>query len=365
MSTVAEKQPITFQNSLNRDFTSELHKRVNSYLKTKKNGRYANGWMVFKTIFMLSFYFIPYFIYVSGAVTQYWVYLILVAIQGVATAGIGLSIMHDANHGAYSRKKWVNNFLGYTLNLVGGNATNWKIQHNIMHHTYTNIAGHDEDISPRPILRFSPHSKRLPMHKYQFIYAWFLYGLMTFTWVLFKDFKQLLGYTKSGILAKQTDEKKAWAWLIFTKVIYLTYVLVIPILVLPFAAWQVFLGFFLAHYIAGFILGIIFQPAHVMEENEFPLPEEGGKIEDNWSVHQLKTTINFAQKNRVLSWYVGGLNYQVEHHLFPNVCHIHYREISGIVQKTAKEFNLPYKSIPTFRQALISHGRMLYKLGRV
>lgn len=358
-------ETIKFTNSQNRDFTSQLNKRVNEYLKTKKYGRYANEYMVLKTVFMLSLYFVPYAIYMSGAVTQLWVFLLLALVQGLGMAGIGLSIMHDANHGAYSRKKWVNKVMGYTLNLVGGNATNWKIQHNVMHHTFTNIAGHDEDISPRPILRFSPHSKKLKLHKYQFIYAWLLYGLMTITWISFKDFKQLQGYTSTGILAKQENEKKAWAWLIFTKVVYFGYALVLPILFTPFAWYQVLLAFFITHYIAGFLLGIIFQPAHVMEENEFPLPSEEGKIDDNWSVHQLKTTINFANNNRILSWYVGGLNYQVEHHLFPNICHVHYRKISKIVKQTAEEFGLPYKSIPTFRGALLSHGRMLYKLGRI
>lgn len=353
-----------FNNSAEREFSQVLTRRVNDYFKSQKFGRHANLQMVLKTIFMLSLFFIPYFIYIFGEVSLL-VFYALVFVQGFGKAGIGLSIMHDANHGAYSRYKWVNQLLGYTLNLVGGNATNWKIQHNIMHHTYTNIAGHDEDISPRPILRFSPHSEVRPYHKYQFIYAWFLYGLMTITWISFKDFKQFSGYTKSGIINRiSSSTTRSWLWLIGTKIVYFGYALVIPMLVLPFAWWHVLLGFILMHYVAGFLLGIVFQPAHVMEENEYPLPEDGGFVDDNFMVHQLKTTCNFAHKNRIFSWFVGGLNYQVEHHLFPNVCHVHYRKLSKIVEQTAHEYGFPYKSIRSFREALVLHGRMLYKLGR-
>lgn len=359
-----EANPVKFSNSVNREFAVLLNKRVNSYFKSLKSGRYANTEMVIKTIFMLSLYFVPYAFIVSGSFSQTWLLFLLAMVQGFGMAGIGLSIMHDANHGAYSRNPLVNRILGYTLNVVGGSASNWKIQHNVMHHTYTNIAGHDEDISPRPILRFSPHSKLLKMHKYQYIYAWFLYGLMTITWISFKDFKQLGDYTKSGILEKRENLVVAWSVLILTKIVYFGYALVIPMIFAPFAWWVILLAFIFTHYVAGFLLGIIFQPAHVMEENEFPLPSEEGVIGENWLVHQLKTTMNFASKSRIFSWYVGGLNFQVEHHLFPNVCHVHYRNISKIVRQTAKEFDLPYKSLDTFREALVLHGRMLYKLGR-
>jgi linoleoyl-CoA desaturase len=361
---MSQPEAIKFNNSLDKDFTTTLNKRVNNYFKERGIDRHANAEMVVKTIFMLSLYFIPYGILVSGVITNLWVMYLTYFITGFGVAGIGLSIMHDANHGAYSKNKWVNKLLGYTLNLVGGNATNWKIQHNMMHHTYTNISSHDEDVAPKPILRFSPKNKLLAMHKYQYIYAWFLYGFMTISWIAVKDIRQLMGYSKSGILNKVSPPLKAWPWMLFTKIFYFSYAMVLPMFILPFAWWQVFLGFLLMHYVAGFILGIIFQPAHVMEETDFPEPTLEGKVENNWIVHQLYTTCNFAHKNRIFSWYVGGLNYQVEHHIFPNICHVHYRDLSKIVKETAQEFDLPYLSVPTFSGALKSHGRMLYKLGR-
>ena len=320
-----------------RDFTSTLNKRVNEYFKQNKMNRQANGEMKLKTIFMFSLYFIPYILIVGNLVVSWpWIILLLV-IMSFGVAGIGLSVMHDANHGAYSKKPWINALFGYSLNLVGASSFNWKIQHNVMHHTFTNIHDHDEDISPRGVLRLSPQSEWKSMHKYQYIYAWFLYGLMTLVWVLLKDFVRLTRYNKDGLVKKQqANIFKEWAILIATKLFYVGYI---------------------------FILAIIFQPAHVIEGTEYPEPDQDNKIENNWAVHQLHTTTNFSNKSRIFSWYVGGLNYQVEHHLFPNICHVHYRKISSIVKETATEFGFPYKSVRTFYDALHSHMRMLKNLG--
>jgi linoleoyl-CoA desaturase len=347
------------------EFFTTLNQLVNAYFKTNGISRTANANMVIKTIFMFALYFIPYTLTLTTSVTNYGIYLLLCVVMGFGIGGIGLSIMHDANHGAYSNKAWINNLLGYSLNLVGANALNWKIQHNVLHHTYTNVFEVDEDISPRGVLRFAPESPWKSFHRFQHIYAWFLYGLMTIIWVITKDFMRLIRYQKDGMLAKQKVNVYAeWAILIFTKIFYIGYVFVIPTMILPFAGWQILIGILVMHYIAGFILGIIFQPAHVVEGTEYFQPDETGSIENTWAIHQLLTTTNFANKNRILSWYVGGLNYQVEHHLFPNICHVHYRDISHIVENTAKEFGVPYKKIDTFMGALVAHGRMLKELGK-
>jgi linoleoyl-CoA desaturase len=337
---------------------------VNDYFKSNQISKHANASMVFKTIFMFSLYFIPYALIISGTVTSMWAIILLVVVMGLGTAGIGLSIMHDANHGAYSTKPWINNLLGYSLNLVGANAFNWKVQHNVLHHTYTNVYDADEDISPRGVLRMSPYSKKHYMHRFQHIYAWVLYGLMTIVWLIVKDFKRLSQYNKDGLVKRQkTTVTKEWAVLIFTKIFYIGYIFVLPIVLTDLLWWQVVVGFFIMHYIAGFILAIIFQPAHVIDGTEYPEPDTQGNLEDVWAIHQLRTTTNFANNNRILSWYVGGLNYQVEHHLFPHVCHVHYRSISKIVKATAEEYGLPYKSEPTFISALVSHAKLLKELG--
>jgi linoleoyl-CoA desaturase len=360
---MARKQNLTF-SAINRDFTQTLNKRVNEYFKTNNLSRVANTEMVIKTLVMFGLYFVPYALMVTGVVTSVGWMFALVLVMSLGLAGIGLSVMHDANHGAYSNKKWLNNLMGYSLNMVGANAFNWKIQHNVLHHTYTNVHEEDEDISPRGVLRLSPHSNWKWFHKYQFIYAWFLYGLMTIVWMVFKDFVRIIRYQKNG-LARSNNANMVMEWLILiiTKLIYVSYIFVIPFLVTSLSGWQILFGILTMHYIAGFILAIIFQPAHVIEGTEYPLPDEHHKLENTWAVHQLHTTTNFGNKSRWFSWYVGGLNFQIEHHLFPNICHVHYRKISGIVERTAKEFNLPYKSATTFVDALLGHARLLKQLG--
>lgn len=346
-----------------QDFFVTLNQRVNAYFKTNQIDRTANSEMVIKTVFMFTLYFLPYALIMAGGFTSIWLLVALCITMGLGKAGIGLSVMHDANHGAYSTKPWINTMMGLSLNMIGGHAFNWRIQHNVLHHTYTNVHEIDEDISPRGILRMAPTSKWRPIHKYQHLYAWFFYGLMTFVWIVIKDYYRLPKYQKEGLVKKQKASfLMEWIVLVTTKVVYLTYTFVLPMLV-GFAFWQVLVGFLIMHYVAGFILAIIFQPAHVIEGTEYPLPDDKGNLENNWAIHQLHTTTNFGHKEKLFSWYVGGLNYQVEHHLFPNVCHVHYRELAKIVKQTTSEFGLPYKSKDTFFEAIGAHAQQLKMLG--
>jgi linoleoyl-CoA desaturase len=346
------------------EFFPTLSKRVNEYFKENNINKYSNSEMVVKTIFMFSLYLIPYAFMVSGFIQTYWIYLGLAMLMGFGKAGIGLSVMHDANHGSYSPKTWVNKMMGYSLNVVGGHSFNWIVQHNVLHHTYTNVHEADEDISPRGVLRMSPDSDWKPMHQFQHWYAWFFYGLLTFVWIILKDFVRLIKYQKEGMVKKQKASiGREWTVLLLTKIIYFSYVIVIPYLITPFSFGQIFLGFFVMHYISGFILAIIFQPAHVIEGTEYPKPDMEGNLENNWAIHQMLTTTNFGHREKLFSWYVGGLNYQVEHHLFPTICHVHYKKIAPIVEQTAKEFGVPYKAKDTFFAAVAAHARLLKTLG--
>jgi linoleoyl-CoA desaturase len=348
------------------EFFSTLTQRVNHYFKVNNIERTANTHMIIKTIFMFVLYWTPYFLVISGNFTSTWSLLGLVTLMGLGTAGIGLSVMHDANHGSYSKKAWVNNLLGFSLNMIGGNAFNWKVQHNVLHHTYTNVHDVDEDISPRGVLRMAPGSDWKPFHRFQHLYAWPLYGLLTIVWIVAKDIGRLNRYDKDGLVKKQkTTAAMEWTILIFSKLVFISYYFVLPTLIVPELQWyHPIIGFVVMHYIAGFILAIIFQPAHVIDGTEYPVPDDDGQLENNWAIHQLHTTTNFGRKHRAFSWYVGGLNYQVEHHLFPNVCHVHYRAIAPIVEQTAHEFGLPYKSKETFASALVAHFVLMKKLGQ-
>ena len=351
--------------STGQDFFTTVNKRVNEHFKSNNISRHANGEMFFKTAVMFSMYALPYLLMITGVVSNIWAMFSLCLLMGVAMAGIGLSVMHDANHGAYSKKPWVNNLLGLSLNAIGGNAFNWKVQHNVLHHTYTNVHEADEDISPRGVLRMCPESDWKPMHRFQHVYAWVLYGLMTLVWVIVKDYVRILKYQKDGLIAKQkTDVVTEWVVLIASKLFYVGYIFVLPAILLDVPFWQIFVGFLTMHYVAGFILAIIFQPAHVIDGTEYPMPDDKGQLENSWAIHQLLTTTNFATDNYLFSWYVGGLNMQVEHHLFPNICHVHYRKVGHIVRQTAEDFGLPYKSVPTFFGALSMHARMLKELGK-
>ena len=338
--------------------------RVGAYFKSNNMNRTGTSEMVIKTVVMFLLYFVPYALVVSGIVSTPVLALVMAIVMSFGLAGIGLSVMHDANHGAYSKRTWLNTLVGYSLNLIGASTFNWKMQHNVLHHTYTNVHGEDEDIISRGVLRLTPHTKWKSIYQFQHIYAWFLYGLMTLSWMFAKDFARIIKYHRNGLAKKQkANIVKEWIILIGTKLFYVGYVFVIPMLFTSLMWWQVLLGIFIMHYIAGFMLSVIFQPAHIIEGTEFPLPDDERMLENNWAVHQLLTTTNFGNDSRWFSWYIGGLNFQIEHHLFPNVCHVHYRRISSIVKSTALEFNLPYHSAKSFMGALGGHLRLLRRLG--
>ncbi|MDX1629943.1 MAG: acyl-CoA desaturase, partial [Fulvivirga sp.] len=307
--------------------------------------------MIFKSVVMLTLFFTPLIIINTGLITTTWLLFTLYITSGLGMAGIGMGVMHDAIHGSYSKNQKVNKLMGYTMNLIGANATVWKIQHNVLHHTYTNIEASDDDIHTPFFLRFSPHAKRYWVHKFQFLYVWFFYGLSTISWITAKDFVNMSRYKKMGLIKGSSKFRweiiKVAAW----KLLYYTYALILPIILVPLAPWVVILAFLCMHFVTGVLISAVFQTAHVMPETDFPLPNKDGLIANNWTFHQLATTSNFSPKNKILSWLIGGLNYQVEHHLFPNICHIHYKKISEIVQSTAKEYGLPYLTKKTFISA--------------
>ena len=363
---MSKLKPIRYSTAIGRDFASTLNKRVRAYFKDNNISKYANTSMKIKSVFMISLFFVPVGFLLSGLVQSVWLTGLMYFIMGLGTAGIGLSIMHDANHGAYSKNEKVNYYMGRIINFIGGYAPTWKIQHNILHHTYTNVHGYDEDIQPPKWLRFSPQEKHRKIHKFQHLYAWFFYGLMTFSWITAKDFNQLYRYKKMD-LTKTENPKfgRLLTELIITKVLYYTFVLVLPMLIIGIAWWWFPIFLFLLHFTAGSILAYVFQPAHVVPETEFVAVEvDDLKIENNFLIHQMQTTANFAPKSRILYWLIGGLNFQVEHHLFPNICHVHYKRLSKIVRETAEEFGVPYNTHSTFFEAIRYHNRMLRTLGK-
>ncbi len=354
---------IKFSNRDKSRFYSTVKANVDGYFREKNISRHANAEMVFKTVILLGTYVGCYALMLLVHLSQPALIMTFV-VQGIAIAGIGMAVMHDANHNAYSSNEKINRWVGYSLNMIGGAVFNWKLQHNVRHHTYTNIHGHDDDINEAQMMRLSPHKKYNMAYKLQHIYAFFFYSLLTLYWVVVKDFVQTFQYRKMEVNRSGAAEfRQQVITVVFVKLIYLFCAVFVPIYFFHYAPGAFILGFVMMHMICGLILSVVFQLAHTVEGTTFPLPTESNEIENDWAIHQMNTTANFARHNRLLNWYVGGLNFQVEHHLFPTVCHVHYPAISEIVKKTAGEFDIPYLDNPSFTGALYSHVLFLKHFG--
>ena len=354
---------VRFVDANKSPFFATVTKRVNDYFKQNNISKHANTEMILKTIFLLSGVTIFYIMILSGEFGL-WTMLALSIAIGAFTAFIGFNVCHDAIHGAYSSNQWVNKSLGLVFNIVGANAYVWSITHNKIHHTYTNIPDHDEDIDVAPgLLRLSPLEKFRSYMKYQHYYAFLVYGLASLSWVFRKDYVKFF-QKKIGQFDNTKHPKGEIFRLFFFKAVYYFLFIVLPLLVLEITWWQFLIGFLALHLTEGFVLGLVFQLAHVVEGTEFPTPNLEGNIEEAWAVHQMQTTANFARKNRLANFLCGGLNFQIEHHLFPNICHVHYTKISQIVKATAEECNVPYIENETFVGALKSHFHTLKKLGK-
>ena len=343
-------------------FYPTLKARVDQYFKEQGLSRHANTQLVVKAVVLIALYTLPFAALLILQPGYGWA-LGLWFLMGLGLAGIGMSVMHDANHGAFSSDQRVNWLMGHTLNLCGGSTQNWKLQHNILHHTYTNVTHMDEDIEDRLVLKFSPHTPVKWFHRFQWLYATLFYGLLTLYWVVAKDFVQFAQFTRNGVNAGNKAQHRNFLWrLVAMKTAYFAVILVLPI-VLGIAWWQVLTGFLVMHFVAGLILTLVFQLAHSVEGTTHPLPDTDGVITNDWAIHQLETTVNFSPNSPLLSWYVGGLNYQVEHHLFSRVAHVHYPALSPIVKRTAEEFGLTYQVNPTLWSALRSHYNLLRTVG--
>lgn len=349
-------------NNSNNAFFQSLKQSVDQYFSDKKLKKTGNWKLHLKTIILFSLAIGTYVVLLNVSLGTL-PYLALWALLGLCCASIGFNVMHDACHGSYSSKEWVNNAMGMSLNLLGANSFFWKQKHNIIHHTYTNIDGIDDDIAKSPIIRQCESQKWLPAHKIQHIYLPLVYGITSIAWLFIMDFTK---YFKRDISGTSAWNMSAWNKTVFwlTKIYYVSVFAVIPIWVLGWKAWLI--GFLTMHVVMGIWLALVFQLAHVVEKTEFEhVPLDATKsFESAWAEHQVKTTSNFAMKNKVINWLVGGLNFQVEHHLFPKMSHVHYPAISKIVEEKCKEYNLPYNYYTTMSGAIASHFRFMKFLGK-
>src|SRR3989344_544924 len=368
---MAEKKlhTVRFAKGGSDSFHDTLITRANAYFRKNNSSPYANTKMWVKTVIMLSLYFVPCALMITGfAAGRPWLFFGFWLLMAVGMIGIGTSVMHDANHGTYSSNQKVNKFIGSILEIIGGYSVTWKIQHNQLHHTYTNIAGLDDDLDSIKYLRFSPRQSYYWFHRYQYLYAWFFYAVMTLFWMTAKDYLQIVRYKQHDLLVNHhVSLGQAIFRVTLYKIFYYGYIMVLPILFSGMPWYAVVLGFLLMHFTAGLVLSCIFQPSHIVEASTFELPVEskmgGREMEDSWAIHEVENTTDFAPGKGFITWFIGGLNYQIEHHLFTGVCHVHYPALAPLVQKTAAEYGVTYHVEPTFWKALRGHVKMLKKLG--
>jgi linoleoyl-CoA desaturase len=350
---------VTFNNK-NKVFFNALKEEVDAYFERNGIKKTGNWKLYLKTMILI-----------PGAIGLYTLLMLvpmpsLLAVFvwflfGLNMAAIGFNIMHDACHGSFSTKGWVNEIFGLTNNFLGGNAFLWKLKHNIIHHTYTNIDGVDDDINNMPFLRQCSSQPLKPMHKFQSAYMFLLYGF-TSLFMFFMDYIKYFSRKVYTTPLKPMDFKEHFLFW-GGKLFFIAFYIALPIVMIGWKWWLI--GFLISQFTLGLTLAIVFQLAHVVEHAEFDAAGvDPVKIENEWAIHQVKTTANFAFSNKLVTWFVGGLNYQIEHHLFPRISHIHYPAISKIVKETCEKFDLNYIYFPTTRAAIASHVRFMHTMGK-
>ncbi|MDQ3535499.1 MAG: acyl-CoA desaturase [Bacteroidota bacterium] len=344
------------------EFHKAVTRSVNEYFEFGRRNNKANFFMYFKTLFFLSILIVSYTGLLFGNFNLLTAYILWMSL-GLSSVFLAVNCGHDAIHGAYSNKKWINSLMSKSFDLLGVNSYLWSITHNIVHHTYTSIDGADGDVDSVPFTRLTPNQKWKPFHKYQPIYIFFLYSFGTLFWVFIKDYKKFFK-REIGNYKNKRHAPIQYFNLFFYKTIYYIIFLALPLVIIDMPWLYIVGGFAISHLAEGLTIATIFALAHIVEKAQFPMPDEKGNMENNWAVHQMCTTADFGRKSRLTSFFTGGLNFQIEHHLFPAICHIYYPEISEIVKEKAFEHGIPYNDYGTIFEALISHIRQLDKLGR-
>jgi linoleoyl-CoA desaturase len=348
-----------FRKNIGSNFHQELKKRVSNYFEENKISPTGNISLYFKAIILWAFY-ITLYVHLVFFTPPGWIAVVECLFMGGLTAAIGFNVMHDGGHGSFSKSKFWNDIAAYSVNGLGASMIMWMNKHNIIHHTYTNIDGVDDDIEVKPFLRMCSTQKKYWMHRFQHIYVWFLYSLLLLVWVFLNDFQKYFTKRVGSIPIKKFSRTQHFTFWI-AKLFYYSIMIVLPIIMVGWQNWLI--GFLTIVLFAGFVLSVVFQLAHTVEETHFPVPTDNNDIENEWAIHQVQTTANFATNNKVICWLVGGLNFQIEHHLFPKISHVHYPAISKIIKKTCEEFNIQYIEFKHMRDALVSHTTHLKKMG--
>jgi linoleoyl-CoA desaturase len=342
-------------------FHSDLKKRINNYFDQVGKATTGNFSLYLKAA-VLAVSFIGLYVHLVFFTPPAFFAVTECVILGCVIAAIGFNVMHDGAHGSFSKSKWINMMAAFSLNVLGGNSFIWNTKHNIIHHSYTNVDGVDDDINIQPFMRMSSNQKRLKLHKYQHFYFWFLYARLYILWIFLLDYKKYFTSRVGEVPLKKmklTDHINFWVF----KLVHAFIFIALPIYMTSVIAWLV--GFLVTTTVAGLVISIVFQLAHTVEHTTFPVANiDSNKIENEWAIHQVNTTANFATNNKLVSWLVGGLNFQIEHHLFPKISHVHYPALSKIIRQTCAEHGIRYIEFPRVHLAIASHVTFLKQLGK-
>ena len=347
----------------NTAFGDAVRMRVNEYMKANQLSKFAHKGMIWKTLFLTVFYLMVFlFLLWNPLQSVAWVFLCY-CLLGLLLGVIGMNIMHDKVHGAYTESKGWNFLLEIPIFLIGLESKIWHIEHNVLHHNFTNVEGMDHDIHHRFVFRFSENQPKRWFHRFQHLYAPFIYGMLLFEWLTIKDFVKVIQYRKRRLIQTDKEALRLFVQILLKKTAFHVIFLGIPLFALNVNPWLISLGYASMLVCGGFFMTMVFQLAHIVPDVRF-VPNNQESIEENWFVYQLQTTSNFANHQAMVSTLIGGLNYQIEHHLFPSICHVHYPKIAPIVKKTADEFGVPYHALPTVGSAIRAHFKLLKSLGK-
>jgi linoleoyl-CoA desaturase len=343
-------------------FYAELRRRVDQYFETVGHGRRDRPQMYLKTALVGAWCVASYVLLLVFAADSWWLAVPFALSLALSLATVGFNVQHDAGHSAYSGRRWVNRLMASTLDLMGGSSYVWTRKHNSIHHSYANITGYDDDLDIGVLGRLTPHQPRLPFHRLQHYYLWLVYGFLPLKWLLWDDFRHVITGRIGG---HRLARPKGWDLVTFIlgKLGALLLMFGIPLMLHPLKVVLIFYA--VVSFVLGVIVSVVFQLAHCVEEAAFPEPPSPGetRVGTGWAAHQARATVNFARGNRLLSWMIGGLNFQIEHHLFPQISHVHYPAIAPLVEQTCKDYGLQYTAHETLLASVVSHFRWLRRMG--
>lgn len=351
---------VTFQNDRPSEFYLTVAQRIDAYFKDQKQGRKANSLYWVKIASLLLLYFACYFA-VLFMPYNFWAALGSYFLMGILIVSILFAVGHDSVHNAVSLNPKVNYAMGYVWNFFGVSSYFWRLKHNISHHAFTNIPGSDGDLDQTKLLRLNPMAPRLNVHKYQHIYAMFLYSLLGPYIIFVRDFK-LLKEKKFGNTILEKHPAKEVAIIILSKIWFFCFMILIPKLVTGMPWLHLIVLTLVMLFVAGIFTAVVSFPVHVTYDSDYALPNDQGVVEIDFMTHQLLTTVDYSAENKLIHWFFGGINTHVVHHMFPSVNHIHYYELTKIVKQTAAEYNLRYVN-KTLGTVMRDHLLFLRELG--